>query len=274
MQLVPVLIAMEERGIRVDVDVLSEIGRELEGEIATALKSIHDIAGEEFNVNSTKSMGEVLFEKLKIQEQAGVKRPKKTQTGWATDAGTLEQHYADVPIVKALLDYREVQKLKSTYLDSLPEYVNPRTGRVHCCFSQVTAATGRLASSDPNLQNIPIRSERGRALRKAFVPRVPDELGNWVLLSADYSQVELRILAHLCGDPGLVTAFATGQDIHAATAATIFNVMPGLVTREMRSRTCSSVSTPAARASRSTRAAAICDQRSRRCTCRSTRRCS
>ncbi len=236
MPLVPVLTAMEERGIRVDVDVLSEIGRELEGEIATALAAIHVVAGEEFNVNSTKAMGEVLFEKLKIQEQAGVKRPKKTQTGWATDAGTLEQHYAEVPIVKALLEYREVQKLKSTYVDSLPEYVNPKTGRVHCSFSQVTAATGRLASSDPNLQNIPIRTERGRALRKAFVPRVPDEHGNWVLLSADYSQVELRILAHLCGDPGLVTAFATGQDIHAATAATIFNVMPGLVTREMRSR--------------------------------------
>jgi DNA polymerase-1 len=236
MPLVPVLTAMEERGIRVDVDVLGEIGRELESEIASALAAIHAIAGEAFNVNSNKAMGEILFEKLKIHEQAGVKRPKKTQTGWATDAGTLEQHYSEVAIVRALLDYREVQKLKSTYLDALPRYVDPKTGRVHCSFSQVTAATGRLASSDPNLQNIPIRTERGRALRKAFVPRVPDELGRWVLLSADYSQVELRILAHLCGDPGLVTAFATGQDIHAATAATIFGVMPELVTREMRSR--------------------------------------
>ncbi len=236
MPLVPVLTAMERRGITVDVAILAEIGVELEADITAAVKSIHEIAGEPFNVNSTKALGEVLFEKLKIQDEAGVKRPKKTQTGWSTDASTLEQHYADVPIVKALLEYREVQKLKSTYLDTLPEYVNPKTGRVHCSFSQVTAATGRLASSDPNLQNIPIRSARGRALRKAFVPQKPDSHGPWVLLSADYSQVELRILAHLCGDPGLVKAFAEGKDIHAATAATIFGVMPELVTREMRSR--------------------------------------
>lgn len=236
MPLVPVLIAMEARGITIDVDVLSEISKELEVEIDGSVKAIHELAGAEFNVNSTKALGEVLFEKLQIQNEAGVKRPKKTQTGWATDAQTLEQHYGDVPIVKALLEYREVQKLKSTYLDTLPTYVNPKTGRVHCSFSQVAAATGRLASSDPNLQNIPVRSARGRALRKAFVPRKPDAHGEWVLLSADYSQVELRILAHLCGDPGLVKAFAAGKDIHAATAATIFNVMPELVTREMRSR--------------------------------------
>ena len=236
MPLVPVLTAMEERGIRVDVDVLGEIDKELATDIEASVKTIHEIAGETFNVNSTKALGEVLFEKLKIQDEAGVKRPKKTQTGWSTDAATLEQHYADVPIVRALLEYREVQKLKGTYVDTLPTYVNPKTGRVHCSFSQVTAATGRLASSDPNLQNIPVRSARGRALRKAFVPRLPDSHGEWVLLSADYSQVELRILAHLCGDPGLVKAFAQGKDIHAATAATIFNVMPELVTREMRSR--------------------------------------
>ncbi|MBL8857193.1 MAG: DNA polymerase I [Planctomycetes bacterium] len=236
MPLVPVLTAMEERGITLDVDVLSEIGKELEVDIDSAVKSIHALAGEEFNVNSTKALGEVLFEKLQIQNDAGVKRPKKTKTGWSTDAATLEQHYEDVPIVKALLEYREVQKLKSTYLDTLPTFVNPKTGRVHCSFSQVTAATGRLASSDPNLQNIPVRSVRGRALRRAFVPKKPDSNGKWVLLSADYSQVELRVLAHLCGDPGLVKAFAEGKDIHAATAATIFNIMPELVTREMRSR--------------------------------------
>ena len=187
-------------------------------------------------MNSTKALGEVLFEKLKIHEAAGVKRPRKTQTGWATDAATLEQHYAEVEIVKRLLEYREVQKLKSTYLDTLPGYVNPRTGRVHCSFSQVVAATGRLASSDPNLQNIPIRSERGRSLRKAFVPRAKDDRGSWVLLSADYSQVELRIMAHLSGDVEMTRAFAEGQDIHASTAAKVFNVMPELVTREMRSR--------------------------------------
>jgi DNA polymerase-1 len=236
MPLVPVLAAMEERGIRVDTSVLSEIAKELEREIAAALEEIHRLAGGEFNVNSTKALGEVLFEKLKIHEAAGVKRPRKTQTGWATDAATLEQHYAEVEIVKRLLDYREVQKLKSTYLDTLPGYVNPRTHRVHCSFSQVVAATGRLASSDPNLQNIPVRSERGRNLRKAFVPRAKDARGTWVLLSADYSQVELRIMAHLSGDPALRRAFAEGQDIHASTAAVIFGVMPALVTREMRSR--------------------------------------
>jgi DNA polymerase-1 len=236
MPLVPVLTAMEERGIRVDTSVLSEISKELEVEIDAALKEIHRLAEGEFNVNSTKALGEVLFEKLKIHEAAGVKRPRKTQTGWATDAATLEQHYAEVEIVKRLLDYREVQKLKSTYLDTLPGYVNPRTGRVHCSFSQVVAATGRLASSDPNLQNIPVRSERGRNLRKAFVPRAKDARGSWVLLSADYSQVELRIMAHLSGDPELRRAFAEGQDIHASTAAVIFGVMPDLVTREMRSR--------------------------------------
>jgi DNA polymerase-1 len=236
MPLVPVLTAMEERGIRIDTDILGVISKELEGEIEIALKEIHRLAGQEFNVNSTKALGEVLFEKLKIQDAAGVKRPKKTQTGWATDAGTLEQHYADVEIVKRLLDYREVQKLKSTYLDTLPEYVNPRTGRVHCSFSQVVAATGRLASSDPNLQNIPIRTERGRALRKAFVPRAKDAHGTWLLLSADYSQVELRIMAHLSGDEEMRRAFAAGKDIHASTAAKVFNVMPELVTREMRSR--------------------------------------
>lgn len=141
-----------------------------------------------------------------------------------------------MPIVARLLEYREVSKLKSTYVDTLPTFVNPATGRIHCSFSQVTAATGRLASSDPNLQNIPIRSERGRALRGAFVPRHPDALGEWVLLSADYSQVELRVLAHLCGDPGLVSAFAQGLDVHNATAATIFGVAQDAVTREMRSR--------------------------------------
>jgi DNA polymerase-1 len=236
MPLVPVLVALERRGIRLDVPVLTEIGRGLRAEIDRAVARIHAIAGQEFNVNSTKALGEVLFEKLKIQDAAGVKRPKKTQTGYATDAATLEQWYADVPIVTALLEYRELQKLASTYVDTLPTYVDPKDGRVHSSLSQVSAATGRLASSDPNLQNIPIRTARGRELRRAFVPRLPDEHGEWALLSADYSQVELRILAHLCGDPGLVQAFAEGRDVHAATAATIFEVAPDAVTREMRSR--------------------------------------
>ncbi len=236
MPLVPVLAALERRGIRLDVPVLEEIGLGLEIEIAAVVARIYELAGAPFNVNSTKALGEVLFEKLEIHLAAGLKRAKKTQTGYATDAGTLEQHYADVPIVTALLEYREMQKLASTYVKALPTFVDPRDGRVHSSFSQVSAATGRLASSDPNLQNIPVRSARGRELRRAFVPRLPDEHGRWVLLSADYSQVELRILAHLCGDPGLVRAFAEGRDVHAATAATIFGVAESDVTREMRSR--------------------------------------
>jgi len=236
MPLVPVLAAMEERGIRLDTRVIAEIAAGCERDMQAAVRDIHALAGTEFNVNSTKALGEVLFEKLRIQDAAGVKRVRRTQTGFSTDHATLEEHYGDVPIVKRLLEYREVQKLAGTYLEPLPAYVNPRTGRVHCSFSQVSAATGRLASSDPNLQNIPVRTERGRELRRAFVPREKDERGEWVLLSADYSQVELRVLAHLCGDPGLVQAFAEDKDIHTETAATVFGIMPGLVTREMRSR--------------------------------------
>jgi DNA polymerase-1 len=236
MPLVPVLAAMEERGIRLDTSVLAEIAASCDRDMKAAVAEIHRLAGGEFNVNSTKALGEVLFERLKIQEAAGVRRVRRTQTGFATDAATLEEHYGDVPIVQKLLEYREVQKLASTYLEPLPTYVNPKTGRVHGSFSQVSAATGRLASSEPNLQNIPVRTERGRELRRAFVPRERDERGEWVLLSADYSQVELRILAHLCGDPGLVRAFAEDKDIHTETAATVFGVMPELVTREMRSR--------------------------------------
>ncbi len=236
MPLVPVLAAMEERGIRLDTAVLAEIAVAAERDMNAAVAEIHRLAGTEFNVNSTKALGEVLFERLKIQEAAGVRRVRRTQTGFATDAATLEEHYGDVPIVQKLLEYREVQKLASTYLEPLPTYVNPKTGRVHGSFSQVSAATGRLASSEPNLQNIPVRTERGRELRRAFVPRERDERGDWVLLSADYSQVELRILAHLCGDPGLVKAFAEDKDIHTETAATVFGIMPELVTREMRSR--------------------------------------
>ncbi|TAJ21343.1 MAG: DNA polymerase I [Planctomycetota bacterium] len=234
--LVMVLARMEERGIRLDTELVASIGVELDAEITGLVHGIQELAGFNFNVNSTKALGEVLFEHLKIQEAAGVKKPKRTQTGWSTDAETLETSYADVPIVRKLLEYREVHKLKSTYVEALPTYVSPRTGRVHCSFSQVTAATGRLASSDPNLQNIPIRTERGRKLREAFVPREPDAHGKWVLLSADYSQIELRVMAHLSGDEKMRAAFERGHDIHAATAATIFGIMPELVTREMRSQ--------------------------------------
>jgi DNA polymerase-1 len=227
---------MEERGIRLDVALLGRIGADMERELEKLVYDIQGHAEETLNVNSTKMLGEVLFEKLRIQDAAGVKRPKRTKTGWATDAETLSTLYGTVPIVIKLLEYREIAKLKSTYVDALPRFVHPETGRVHGSFSQVSAATGRLASSDPNLQNIPVRTERGRELRKAFVPREPDERGTWCLLAADYSQIELRVMAHLSGDGNLIRAFQEGQDIHAATAARIFDVMPELVTREMRSQ--------------------------------------
>jgi DNA polymerase-1 len=236
MPLVSVLTAMEERGIRLDTALLSELSVELDRDVEAAEHAVQELAGENFKVNSPKALGGILFEKLRIQEDAGVKRPKRTKTGWATDAETLASRYGDVPIVQRVLEYREVQKLKSTYVDALPKFVNPKTGRVHCSFSQVTAATGRLASSDPNLQNIPVRTERGRELRKAFVAREPDELGAWALLSADYGQVELRIMAHLSGDELMRKAFEAGHDIHASTAAVVFDVDERLVTRQMRSR--------------------------------------
>jgi DNA polymerase-1 len=236
MPLIPVLTSMEERGIRIDVALIEEFGRELDADIAHCQGEVRRLAGEDVNLNSPKALGELFFEKLKIQDQAGVRKPRKTQTGYATDYDTLSQSYGDVEIVQRLLEYREVQKLKSTYVEALPRYVNPRTGRVHCSFSQVTAVTGRLASSDPNLQNIPVRSERGRKLRAAFVARESDERGEWCLLTADYSQVELRILADLAGDERMRQAFAAGKDIHASTASAIFDVAEPLVTREMRSR--------------------------------------
>ncbi len=236
MPLVPVLAGMEERGIRLDTELLEELASEFEGEMETHVHGIQELAGRNFNVNSTKVLGEVLFEELRIQDAAGVKRPKRTKTGWATDAAMLTEKYGDVPIVQRLLEYREIAKLKSTYVDALPRYVNARTGRVHCSFSQVSAATGRLASSDPNLQNIPVRGERGRRLREAFVPREPDERGEWVFLAADYSQIELRVMAHYSGDEKLIAAFEAGDDIHAATASAIFGVEPGDVDRAMRSQ--------------------------------------
>ena len=234
--LVPVLGAMEERGIRLDVALIARLSGEMEKELVALTHEVQGHAGENFNVNSTKALGEILFEKLRIQDQAGVKRVKKTQTGWATDYDTLSLQYGDVPIVKVLLEQREVQKLKSTYVDALPQYVNARTGRIHCSFSQVSAATGRLASSEPNLQNIPVRTARGKQLRAAFVPRAPDAHGEWLLVSADYSQIELRVMAHLSGDEHMRRTFEQGQDVHAATAARVFGVMPELVTREMRDK--------------------------------------
>ncbi len=235
--LVPVLQAMETRGIRLDTESLAELGQDLLKDMQAAEADVRRLADvPDLNLNSPKALGAVFFEKLEIQVEAGVKKPKKTKTGWATDHATLTTNYGEVEIIQRLLAFREVAKLRNTYVEALPRFVNPQTGRVHCHFSQISAATGRLASSNPNLQNIPVRTKRGRKLREVFVPRPADEHGEWVLLAADYSQVELRIMAHLSGDPGLTQAFQEGQDIHASTAAKIFDMDPGDVDREHRSQ--------------------------------------
>ena len=224
--LLPVLVAMEREGIRLCETTLAATGESLIGHIAELKASIYAVAGREFNLNSPKQLGEVLFDELKL-----VEKPKKTKTGqYATNEQVLSNLAPKHMIVAELLEYRQLTKLKSTYIDSLPNSVDLVTGRVHTHYGQAQTATGRLSSNDPNLQNIPVRSPKGREIRKAFVPRE-----GWKLLAADYSQIELRILAALTGDVGLLTAFKEGQDIHTATAAKIFDVAPGEVTRDQRS---------------------------------------
>ena len=224
--LLPVLVAMEREGIRLCESTLATTGESLTEHIAELEASIYAVAGREFNLNSPKQLGEVLFDELKL-----VEKPKKTKTGqYATNEQVLSNLAPKHNIVAELLEYRQLTKLKSTYIDSLPNSVDLVTGRIHTHYGQAQTATGRLSSNDPNLQNIPVRSPKGREIRKAFVPRQ-----GWKLLAADYSQIELRILAALTGDVGLLTAFKEGQDIHTATAAKIFDVLPGEVTREQRS---------------------------------------
>ena len=224
--LVPVLVAMEAEGIRVDPGTLSDIGGILGERIETLQKAVFEAADTEFNLNSPKQVGEVLFDKLKL-----VEKPKKTKTGqYKTDEQTLKSLAASHQIVRDMLSYREAAKLKSTYVDALPESIFPGTGRIHTTFHQLMTATGRLASNNPNLQNIPIRSDQGREIRRAFVPR-SDE---FTLLAADYSQIELRVMASLCEDPAMIEAFQNDQDIHTTTAARVFGVSNDEVTSDMR----------------------------------------
>jgi DNA polymerase I len=231
MPLLPVLEHVEANGIRLDKPKLRELDRELEKRQSELEKLVHEEAGEPFNLNSPKQLGPILFEELLIQDLVGVKRVGKTKTGYKTDAATLEK-FAGVTIVDALLEYRQITKLRGTYLEALPRYVHPTTGRVHTSFNQAVASTGRLSSSDPNLQNIPIRTEAGRNIRRAFVPEE-----GWIMLSADYSQIELRLVAHLSQDPALIQAFLDGADVHARTAALVFaDGDTSVVTPEMRSR--------------------------------------
>jgi DNA polymerase-1 len=213
--------------VRLDVAYLEEMGDSVRDRMATLRADVYRHAGEEFNLNSPPQLRVVLYEKL------GLSPGKKTPKGQlSTDASVLEKLREDHPVVDALLQWRELDKLNSTYLEALPRLVDPRDGRVHTSFNQAVAATGRLSSSNPNLQNIPVRSELGRQIRRAFVPGESDQ----VLLCADYSQIELRILAHLSGDEGLREAFATGHDIHTATAARVFGIPQDRVDPALRSR--------------------------------------
>jgi DNA polymerase I len=224
--LINVLANIEREGINLDVNALREFSVQLQNDITLVEKEIQDLAGTKFNVSSPKQVGEILFEYLKI-----IDKPKKTKTGqYATGEDVLAKLENSHPIVSRILDYRELVKLKNTYVDTLPLLVNPKTGRIHTSFNQVVAVTGRLSSDNPNLQNIPIRTERGRQIRKAFIPRNEDH----ILLSADYSQIELRIVASISGDPNMCEAFRAGKDIHTATAAKVFGVPEEEVTKEMR----------------------------------------
>ena len=224
--LVKVLTAMEYEGIRIDENFLNEYSKELEKEAKAAEESVYAQAGVRFNLASPKQLGEVLFDKMQIDPKA-----KKTKTGqYATGEDVLLKLAANNKIVDDILVFREFTKLKSTYVDALPLMINKKTGRVHTSYAQAVAVTGRLSSNNPNLQNIPIRTERGREIRKAFIPRDKDH----VLISADYSQIELRIVAAISGDVNMCEAFRTGKDIHTATAAKVFNVEEKDVTKEMR----------------------------------------
>ncbi|MDP9442188.1 MAG: DNA polymerase I, partial [Actinomycetota bacterium] len=222
--LVRVLARMELAGVRVDVDYLRSLVAELTAEVHRLDAEVQELAGRPFTVNSTKQLRAVLFDELGLQPQ------KKTKTGYSTDAGSLEKLHGQHPIVEKLLRYREVEKLRSTYGESLLGEVGP-DGRIHATFSQTVARTGRLSSDQPNLHNIPIRTEEGRRFRRAFIPAAGCEL-----LVADYNQIELRVIAHLAEDPGLVEAFRAGQDIHTTTAARIFGVAPEEVTTGQRSK--------------------------------------
>ncbi len=226
--LVKVLAAMEFEGIRVDMDFLNDYSKELEKEAKQAEENVYSQAGVRFNLASPKQLGEVLFDKLKLDPKA-----KKTKTGqYATGEDVLLKLAHQSKIVEDILAFRELTKLKSTYVDALPLMVNRKTGRVHTSYAQAVAVTGRLSSNNPNLQNIPVRTERGREIRKAFIPRDKDH----VLVSADYSQIELRIVAAISADENMCAAFKTGKDIHTATAAKVFNVEEKDVTKEMRYR--------------------------------------
>ncbi|MDP7621316.1 MAG: DNA polymerase I, partial [SAR324 cluster bacterium] len=221
--LVEVLAGMEMTGVQVDMDQLKELSQEFGKELDTIEGKIFSLAGEEFNINSPKQLGTILFEKLQLPVQ------KKTKTGYATDISTLTELAKVHPLPDEIVSYRTLAKLKSTYIDNMPVLVNSETGRIHTSYNQTVTATGRLSSSEPNLQNIPIRTEKGRRIREAFISS-----SGWKIFSADYSQIELRILAHLSDDKTLINAFMNDEDVHTRTASEIWGVIPENVTAQMR----------------------------------------
>jgi DNA polymerase-1 len=221
--LIPVLADMELAGVRIDTHYLYQLSKEFGAMLLETEAQIYELAGGQFNINSPKQLGEVLFQRL------GMKPTKKTKSGPSTSLDVLEELAFEHELPRKILDFRSIFKLKSTYVDSLTNLVNPKTGRIHTSYNQAVAATGRLSSSDPNLQNIPVRTEEGRKIRKAFVPEE-----GYVFVAADYSQIELRIMAHVSGDERLTAAFSGGEDIHAITAASVFECSPAHVTSEMR----------------------------------------
>ena len=215
MPLVPVLVTMQRHGIKLDSAALREMSEDLREQMFTTEEELYKSIGHTVNINSPQQLSDLLFNEI------GLPKTKRTKTGYSTDANSLEGLKGLHPVVDQILDYRQVSKLKSTYVDALPDMVNPATGRVHTSYNQTGSATGRMSSSDPNLQNIPIRTEMGRQVRKAFVA---DGAPDWLLFSADYSQIELRVLAHISQDPGLLEAFQRGEDIHSSTASLMFDV--------------------------------------------------
>ena len=223
MPLLKILVGMEQAGIRINPEFLGGLSADMEEKLAVLEADIHQLAGGPFNIGSPKQLGEVLFEHL------GLPKGKKTKTGWSTDVEVLNNLAEEHEIAAKILDYRSLMKLKGTYTDALPKLIHPETGRIHTSFNQAVTATGRLSSSDPNLQNIPIRTEEGRRIREGFIPS-----DGCVLFSADYSQVELRILAHMADEPALKEAFARGEDIHRRTASEVLGLFPEMVTDEQR----------------------------------------
>ncbi|MBN2088544.1 DNA polymerase I, partial [candidate division KSB1 bacterium] len=224
MPLVKVLMQIEKNGVSIDVPFLKQMEKQFEQDMAQLLKRVEEMAGSSINLNSPKQLGDLLFKKMKLPTA------RKTKTGYSTDVTVLEGLAKKYELPRVILDYRQLSKLQSTYVTALPKLVNPRTKRIHTSYNQTVATTGRLSSSDPNLQNIPIRTEMGREIRRAFIPGDKDR----ILLDADYSQIELRIMAHLSGDATLRDSFIKGEDIHRRTAALILNLPPDNIDDEQR----------------------------------------